>query len=702
MLVVGCAVQAFAAQSLLSTHSNCSFLSGTAWQALIASIGGTISEGQIPGQESQLVADVPFLGLFVCWLAFAVAGVVAASIVCVVAKRKVSSVIPSWLDVGCRAWFLVGAWECVRLGSFLLGWHGLQVMLETWGHYFFAISMAGWAAAFLSALGTESSADAGTTSSANSVPGLARDDSAGRFSNRLTTTLWLAIGIYVVVFTWMNWELYRGLLLPHGDSAMYEEHLWNVIHGKGFRSYLDQGLFLGEHIQFVHLFLLPIYFFFPSHLTMELAETLALASGSIPIFWMARRWSGSVKCATCLAVAYLAYPPMQFLDIAIDLKTFRPMAFGIAAMLFAFDQFERGRLKTTLLLFGVALSAKEDYALVLGPLGVWFAAQTLLPEKWRAAHSSLLDKRKLGFRLGLLLGIGLAVFAVGYLLLVTRVLIPWFREGSEVHYARYFAKFGGSMGEILKTMLTNPGLLFRELITIPSTNFTLGLLVPLGFAALLSPTRFLVGVPILVLLCLNEIIQGDPHPHHHFHGPIIAVLFWSASAGLQTARQFAEKDFASVLRFVQPRRVETVAAFVVSMSFFCGVLVAMSPCSIKFWDSGSTAHWKKLYVPGERASRFELVAEQIPLDARVASTDYVHPRFTHHERSYDYSQYVRRVADYQDKVPDDTDFIVIDCKHRYSDIQTPDQVRELESEPNKWELLDDKTGGYFIVLKRRR
>lgn len=702
MLVVGCAVQAIAAQSLLSTHSNCSFLSGTAWQALIESIGGMIRAEQIPGQESQLVADVPLLGLFVCWLAFAAASVVAASIVCVVAKRKVSSVILSWLDVGCRAWFLVGAWECVRIGSFLLGWHNLQVMLETWGYYFFAISMAGWSAVFLSALGTDSGADIGTTSSANSAPGLARDDSAERFSNRLTKSLWLAIGIYVVVFTWMNWELYWGLLLPHGDSAMYEEHLWNVLHGKGFRSYLDQGLFLGEHIQVVHLFLLPIYFFFPSHLTMELAETLALASGSIPVFWMARRWSGSAKCATCLAVAYLAYPPTQFLDIAIDLKTFRPMPFGMAAMLFAFDQFERGRLKTTLLLFGVALSAKEDYALVLGPLGIWFAAQTVLPEKWRAAHSSLLDKRKLGFRLGLLLGIGLAVFAVGYLLLATRVVIPWFREGGEVHYARYFAKFGGSMGEILKTMLTNPGLLFRELITIPATNFTLGLLVPLGFAALLSPTRFLVGVPILVLLCLNEIIQRDPHPYHHFHGPIIAVLFWSVAAGLQTARRFAEKDFASVLRFVQPKRVETVAAFVVSMSFFCGVLVAMSPCSIKFWDSGSTAYWKKLYVAGERASRFELVFEQIPLDARVASTDYVHPRFTHHERSYDYSQYVRRVADYQDKVPDDTDFIVIDCKHRYSKIQTPDQVRELKTEPDKWELLDDKTDGYFIVLKRRR
>ena len=171
------------------------------------------------------------------------------------------------------------------------------------------------------------------------------------------------------------------------------------------------------------------------------------------------------------SVCYLLYPPLQFLDIAIDLKTFRPMSFGIPAMLFAFDQFERGRLKTTLALFVLALTAKEDFALILGPFGVWVAAQAVLPEKMRAIKLPWLVKRKLGIRLGISLGIGLAVFSVAYLLLTTRVLIPWFRAGEEVHYARYFAKFGDSMGDILKNMLTNPGLLFRELITIPSTNF---------------------------------------------------------------------------------------------------------------------------------------------------------------------------------------------------------------------------------------
>ena len=87
-------------------------------------------------------------------------------------------------------------------------------------------------------------------------------------------------------------------------------------------------------------------------------------------------------------MAYLLYVPMQFLDVAVDLKTFRPDAFGIPALLFALDQFERRRFVTCALLLLVALSAQESYAMVLAPLGVWIAlkpAARLLPSS-RAAQ----------------------------------------------------------------------------------------------------------------------------------------------------------------------------------------------------------------------------------------------------------------------------------------------------------------------------
>jgi uncharacterized membrane protein len=700
IVVLGCVGQAFALQSVLGSDVTATrIFSNQLWNDLAGLLGGEMKINQV---DQSAVCDVPFLSLLVV-LAVASAVALAAFAVVALVRRKsrpsgntVSPIEQTFRVAadGWRWWLLPWLWEMARILAFTGGFETTMVMMTALYHYVLAVSVAGWSASLVVPLfrSTEDSDASGQVSSADRKSGYT-----------VPKVLLVAVAAYVVVFTTMNWQLFQGMLVPHGDSVMYEEHLWNVLHGKGFRSYLDQGLFLGEHIQVIHLALLPLYAIWSSHLLLELFESLALAAGAIPVFWMARRWSGSNGAATCLAMAYLLYSPLQFLDIAIDLKTFRPICFGLTAMLFALDQLERGRIKSAVTLFFVALLAKEDFALILAPLGCWVLVQPFLKKRQTAADGVSLSPEFLSSKkLAAQYGAGLVVASVGYLLLTTRVLIPWFRDGAEVHYARYFAKFGDSLGEIVVNMLTQPGLLIEELVTISSISYLLGLLLPLAFLPLLSPARFGVAVPILGLLCLNEIVKGDPQPHHHFHAPVVPVLFWAAAHSLQKFRSDSESGLRVLFdRFISADRL-FVPGFVLAMCCAVGAVVGMSPLSVKFWDSGSFFHWGKLYVPSERAENFAAVLEQIPVEARVASTDFVHPRFTHHERSYDYSHYLRKVAGYESQVPEDADYIVIDTQHYYSDIKSPDEVRELQNEPDQWELLEDRTDGYFIVLKRRR
>ena len=579
---------------------------------------------------------------------------------------------------------LVGVHEIVRLACFLCGFDVAGTLLTVLLRFSLSVGLAGW----LSELVQFSVKSVGQDSETKPVR-----------SWSVSKTVLAAMVLYVVVFSTMNWKLYDALLIPHGDSAMYEEHLWNISHGKGFRSYLDQGLFLGEHVQVVHLLLLPLHLIWPSQTLLELCETIALACGAVPAFWMARRHTESTRTATLFAIAWLLYPAMQFLDIAIDLKTFRPTSFGVPAMLFAFDQMERGRWKTTLALFVLALSAKEDYALVLGPLGLWLAVDVWL--SYRRTEDRPRLERVGELKRGLIRGGLLAVGSVAYLLLVTRVVIPWFRGGDEVHYARYFAEFGDSLGEIIVNIVTDPALLLSQLATAASANYLLALLVPLMFLPLLSPSRFLVAVPILGLLCLNEIVKSDPYPRHHFQAPVLPVLFWAATAGAGRLHAIRWKWLGWMGHGLFPAGVSSVALLLVLGCLVGNVFQSISPVSLTFWDAESGKSWKA-YQMTERSERFAAVFEQIPMDARVASTDFVHTRFTHHERSYDYSGYLRKVAGYEDRVPDDTDYIVIDTSHRYSTIKRPEDVRELQREPQNWELIDDRTGGLFIILKRRK
>jgi hypothetical protein len=179
--------------------------------------------------------------------------------------------------------------------------------------------------------------------------------------------------------------------------------------------------------------------------------------------------------------------------------------------------------------------------------------------------------------------------------------------------------------------------------------------------------------------------QIPPIPYHHFHAPLLPVLLWAAAAGLSQCQ-----------RSVQWARFAFLCAFLTT------VTGSMMPMGTNFWSAESSYGWRNLYVPGPRAAEFEKVIAQIPLNARVASTDYVHTRLTHFERSYDYSDYLRAVNNYQPGVPADTDYIVLDTSHPYSKVRSLAEVRELQVEPENWEVLPDETGGLFIILKRRQ
>ncbi|MCA9009974.1 MAG: DUF2079 domain-containing protein, partial [Planctomycetaceae bacterium] len=335
---------------------------------------------------------------------------------------------------------------------------------------------------------------------------------------------------------WMNERLYAGLLVPHGDSAMYEEHLWNVWHGKGFRSYLDQGLFLGEHIQVIHLLLLPLHYLWPSYLMLELVASCSLASCVIPIFLIARRHSGSSRAALWLGLAWLLFFPMHYLDIAIDLKTLRPSCYGLPFLFWGIDFAERRRLFSSSICFLIALTTQEDFALVAGSIGV---VLFLLARK-KSEAESVVDARRFS-----VWSVSLVLFSVAWVLLAVLVVIPAFRGGDAVHYSRYFGELGSSPGDLVRSALRTPGKVLSQLFSLRTLFYVLVLTAPLGLRPLRKPMYLISCAATFCMLSLIQLgnsvgatnVSGlselPPIPYHHFHAPLLPVLFWAAAASLR-------------------------------------------------------------------------------------------------------------------------------------------------------------------------
>jgi uncharacterized membrane protein len=716
---LGTALCAASVQSILGSSIAAG---GLASHGLMNRIDGWLSGDTSPVSASGEPLLPPFAPIFSILAVVSLITLLAGAF-WIAHRRHLSfaAAVGCWGSYGWLWWLVGGSWEVVRLLVGLIGPESQLFVLSS-ASFWIAAGVAGWIATFLTlslagSVSRDDSSEDVAAGAGGTARGLSLRQQTCRDDYRIPLAVWLCFGAYLIVFVALNWQLYRGLRLPHGDSAMYEEHLWNVLHGKGFRSYLDQGIFLGEHVQVIHLLLIPLYWLWPSQMLLELCDSALLAATCIPVYWLARRHTGQSRPAVWLSAACLLYFPLQYLDISIDLKTFRPNGLAIPILLFALDQFERRRFKTFCLLGAVALSAQEDYAIVLAPLGVWLALTAMQRNPVEVPSGTDGTTLAAGSDPGrgasmranwpqFLLGVGLAVFSVLYLIVATRVVMAHFRHGQEIHYASYFKKFGKTLPEIAQTMVTHPARWWEAFVNAHSAEYALMLLAPLGFLPLFSPGRLAVALPLFLTLCLNEVIDS---PMHHVHAAAVPILLWAAAAGLGTVsrgqfgfRKLADPDTVDGASEAAVSRALWWARFAGLSALLTGVFYGLSPLSIGFWDPNSGLYWRELYVVGKRAELFERVLRQIPESAtRVASTDFVHPRFTHFERSYDYSDYPRAVNNYQPGVPPDTDYIVIDTQHRYSKIKRPDEVPEYRDHPDQWELLPDTTEGFFIVLKRK-
>ena len=677
-LAAGIISVATSLQSVLASKDASAWLSQPAWERLIKQLGGSVAQQTV----ASVSLDLPFAGIAMRVAIFAVVSWLAGALVIgASAKRPLFVSATDWAVRGWKWWLLPAGWELLRLLLFMSHAQTASAVLHVTSRWCYAIFLAGWLTTLWELARPEP-----------------RDRAHGAIPARVPNAVTLlAIGLYVAVFTSMNWQLYWNLQLPHGDSAMYEEHLWNLTHGKGFRSYLDQGLFLGEHIQVIHVLLTPLHLIWPSHLLLELAESFALAMGAWPVYMLTLRHSQSRKTATALALAWLLYFPTHHLDISIDFKTFRPMSLGVPALMFALESLDRCRWKSGSLWLILALSAKEDFAVVIATLGIWIAVTSLIGPRDTADSNPANGKSEATTGRGqFVFGLSVAAASTMYVLLAVTVLIPFFRDGAAVHYTRYFGDLGQSPADIVKTAVEDPLRVLKRLFSARSGVYAVLLMLPLAGLPFRSLSRLAVAGPWFGILCLLELTADASAgqellvPFHHFHASIVPIIFWAAAARPLLS---AQTHATVTTRQTWWPRMAACAALT------SGLFYSIGPLGSSFWDSGAPFFWKTAYVVDDRARLFDRVIEHIPETARVASTDFVHPRFTHHERSYDYSNYLRKVANYEARVPSDTDFIVIDTRHRYSEMRDPRDVPEASDA--EWELMPDFTNGNYIVLRKR-
>jgi uncharacterized membrane protein len=319
--------------------------------------------------------------------------------------------------------------------------------------------------------------------------------------------LWTAIGTYATGFSALSILRHRAFQTGRFDLGNMVQAVWSTAHGHplqltGLRG--DQISRLAAHFDPILAALAPLWLLWPSPDLLLVVQAAAVALGALPVFWLARKHLGSDRAGIGFALTYLLYPPTQWLT----LNEFHPVALACPLLLYALWYLDEGRLLPFAFFALLAATTKEEIALVVAGLGIWYAM----------AHRRRLE------------GMAIAAAGAAVALVAIELVIPHFnRAGSSSFFSRY-GEVGGSPGGILHTALTDPWRIVTTMATGRGLGYLARLVLPLGLLVVFAPLLLLAAIPELAINLLSA-VTTQTSIRLHYTGGLIPILVGAAVLG---------------------------------------------------------------------------------------------------------------------------------------------------------------------------
>jgi uncharacterized membrane protein len=328
--------------------------------------------------------------------------------------------------------------------------------------------------------------------------------------SRPRALLWTAIAAYAAGFSALSALRHRSFETGRFDLGNMTQAVYNTAHGHFLEMTSlrgDQISRLAAHVDPILAAFAPLWWIWPSPDLLLTVQAVAIAAGALPVYRLALRRLGGERAALGFALAYLLYPPVQWLT----LNEFHPVALATPLLLWGIALLDEDR---PLAFCGVALLAvatKEEVGLVVAMLGLWYAV-TRRRRVWGAAICAA--------------GAGASAVAIA-------VVIPHFNAGaSSAFYGRY-SEVGGSAGGILKTALTDPAHLLSAAFGHAGAWYLIDLLGPLLALCAAAPLLALTALPELAI---NLLSATPTQTSIHFHYTAAILPPFVAAAVLGTER----------------------------------------------------------------------------------------------------------------------------------------------------------------------
>lgn len=437
--------------------------------------------------------------------------------------------------------------------------------------------------------------------------------SSAVLSGALLTTM---IGVYIATFgslTMRQWQNFGFF----GDLSLFDQALWLLSRFKDPFSTIRGLNVFGDHASYVLVLLSPLYWIWDDVRALLLFQTVALAIGALPVYWIALDKLKNRYAGLAFSLAYLLYPALEW----SNRDHFHPETIATPALLFAFYYATKEKYLPFALFSIIAVSTREDVAIIIFLLGLYVA--------WK--HS-----RKAGL-------ITMAASAV-WLVLLMKVLFPFFNGYGFFHVGN-FAYLGNGPVEVIRNTVFSPVSFLSQILVERKLLYLLHVFGPVAFLPLFAPGVFFIAMPTFISTLISRHGYTDLI-FLHYQATIAPFVFISS---IYAVAKLSSRQWAVI-----------GASLVLLASLVANAQLSPSPLSNGF----RSGIWS---FELDRPETFKTVLDMVPDEAVVSAHYRFANHFTHRETIYEYPVPFRMtipwgVSGENRPSPDNVEYVVVDVR----------------------------------------
>ncbi len=455
---------------------------------------------------------------------------------------------------------------------------------------------------------------------------------------------------YSAYFSTLSIQRHNSFRTHASDMGQMDQALWNTAHGNWLEDTKPSGrqaTRLTDHVEPIFLAVSLVFFVYDGIESLFVAQSVAIALGALPIYWIARRRLKSEWASVLFAAMYLLFPALQ----AANLAEFHAVTFAPAPLMFAYNYGEERAWRRYALFALIALAVKEEIALLVFAMAAYFAIESPVASRQSPVKEFTFHVSRITFRIRCV-PLMIALFSLIWFYLAVFVIIPHFSIAGQSPYVNRYEK---------SPLAIIAGLFIPEKLT-----YIAQLLASVGFLALRDPIALLVGAPLLILNLLSN-YPAQYSGTYHYSAPVAPYFVLAAIGG---AAAIQKSKFKIRNSFI------VVPAFVIALGY--QVIAGYTPIGGEFLLPTVTPHQQLL-------ARF---TNQIPRDAPAMTTSSLFPHLSHRRVLYRFGQLA---------IPADTQYILLDVSQATTN--PIDYVSNYRDALNQGFGIRDALDGYILLQR---